>query len=214
MESLPTGYGGGGGLSFGMAGAVTDTQTFSFANAFPQFAFTVDDTQIIGDHDNNPVTPPQMIKDLGNSNGVLDVPDLGSQVMRIFYQDQITDITQARIDGAFEFEDGRLQFGVETRAMEMSQKGSEAYFPNGDWGVANPGEVPDDLVQPFCTSCEFDDFNIGNASRIGFKGDTVGLAEWAADDLQLRSGRVDRLSRLPHRRRRHAGVLRAVRHEG
>lgn len=180
MESLPSGYGGGGGLSFGMAGAVTDTQVFSFANAFPQFAFTVDDTQIIGDHDNNPATPPQLIKDLGNSNGVLDVPDLGSQVMRIFYQDQITDITQARIDGAFQFEDGRLQFGVETRAMDMSQKGSEAYFPNGDWGVANPGEVPDDLVQPFCTSCEFDDFNIGNASRVGFKGDTVGLAEWAA----------------------------------
>jgi TonB-dependent receptor len=64
--------------------------------------------------------------------------------------------------------------------MEMSQKGSEAYFPNGDWGVASPGEVPDDLVQSFCTSCEFEDFNIGNASRVGFKGNTVGLAQWAA----------------------------------
>ena len=82
-------------MAASMAGAVTDTQTFNFSSAFPQFAFTVDDTQIIGDHDNNPATPPQVIKDLGNSNGVLDVPDLGSQVMRIFYQDQITDITQA-----------------------------------------------------------------------------------------------------------------------
>ncbi len=180
MESLPTGYGGGGGLSFGMAGAVTDTQTFNFDSAFPVFSFTADDTEIIGDHDNDPMTPDQVVKDLGNSNGVLDVPDLGSQVMRIFYQDQITDITQARIEGSLDFEEGRLQFGVETRAMEMSQKGSEAYFPNGDWGVANPGEVPDELVQPFCTSCQFEDFNIGNASQIGFKGDTVALANWAA----------------------------------
>jgi TonB-dependent receptor len=180
MESLPSGYGGGGGLSFGMAGAVTDTQTFDFSGAFPVFSFTVDDSEIIGDHDNDPLTPDQVIKDLGNDNGVLDVPDVGSQVMRIFYQDQITDITQARFDGTLEFEDGRLQFGVETRAMEMSQRGSEAYFPNGDWGVANPGEVPDELLQPFCTSCEFDDFSIGDASRVGFKGDTVGLANWAA----------------------------------
>jgi TonB-dependent receptor len=180
MESLPSGYGGGGGLSFGMAGAVTDTQTFDFSGAFPVFSFTVDDSEIIGDHDNDPLTPDQVIKDLGNDNGVLDVPDVGSQVMRIFYQDQITDITQARFDGTLEFDDGRLQFGVETRAMEMSQRGSEAYFPNGDWGVANPGEVPDELLQPFCTSCEFDDFSIGDASRVGFKGDTVGLANWAA----------------------------------
>ena len=180
MESLPTGFGGGGGLSFGMAGAVTDTQTFDFSRGFPVFSFSVDDSEIIGDHDNDPMTPDQVIKDLGNDNGVLDVPDLGSQVMRIFYQDQVTDITQARLDGTFGFEDGRLQFGVETRAMEMSQKGSEAYFPNGDWGVANPGELPDELLQPFCTSCQFDDFNIGDASRVGFKGDTVGLANWAA----------------------------------
>jgi TonB-dependent receptor len=180
MESLPDGFGGGGGLSFGMAGAVTDTQTFNFSQAFPTFVFTVDDTEIVGDHDNNPATPNQVIKDLGNNNGVLDVPDLGSQVMRIFYQDQITDITQARIDGSLELEEGRFQFGIETRAMEMSQKGSEAYFPNGDWGVANPGEVPDDLINAFCTSCQFEDFNIADASRVGFKGDTVALAQWAA----------------------------------
>jgi hypothetical protein len=41
--------------------------------------------------------------------------------MRIFYQDQITDITQARIDGSFDFEDGRLQFGVETRDGDVAK---------------------------------------------------------------------------------------------
>jgi TonB-dependent receptor len=174
MESLPNGFGGGSGLSFGMAGAVTDTQTFYFNNGLPQFAFEVDDSVI-------PASGSNPAKVLGNNNGVLDVADLGSQVMRIFYQDQVTDITQARVDGAFALEDGKVQFGVETRSMEMSQRGSEAYFPNGDWGVANPGEIPDDLVQPFCTVCEFNDFSIGNASRIGFKADPIPLALWAAD---------------------------------
>jgi TonB-dependent receptor len=175
MESLPNGFGGGSGLSFGMAGAVTDTQTFWFNNGLPQFAFTVDDSVIPASGAN----PPKV---LGNNNGQLDVADLGSQVMRIFYQDQITDITQARLDGSVNFENGALMFGVETRSMEMSQRGSEAYFPNGDWGVARPGEIPDDLVSAFCTVCQFEDFGIGSASQVGFKGDPRPLALWAAQE--------------------------------
>jgi TonB-dependent receptor len=173
MESLPDGFGGGSGLSFGMAGALVDTQTFYFNNGLPHFAFTVDDTVI-------PASGQNPAKVLGNGNGQLDVADLGSQVMRIFYQDQVTDITQARLDGGFEFEDGKFQFGVETRTMEMSQKGSEAYFPNGDWGVARPGEIPDDLVSPFCTVCQFEDFSLGDASRVGFKANPIPLAAWAS----------------------------------
>ena len=172
MESLPTGYGGGGGLSFVVAAPVTRTQTFHFNNGFPLLAYTVDDTVI-------PASGGNPAKTLGNGNGELDIPDLGSQPMRIFYQDQVTDITQARLDGTFKFEDGTFQFGVETRAMEMSQKGSENYMPLGDWGIANPGEIPDDLVQNFCVVCQFDDFNTTGAARTGFKADPIPLAEWA-----------------------------------
>jgi TonB-dependent receptor len=180
MESLPTGWHGSGGVIFVVAGAVTDTQAFEFNNGLPKFQYTVDDSVIMGDADNNPATPDTVIKSLGNNNGVFDIPDLGSQPLRLFYQDQVTDITQARLDGALEFEDGKIQFGIETRSMEMNQKGSENYFQLGDWGIAAPGEIPDDLVQNFCVVCQFDDFNHSGIATTGFKANPIPLAEWAA----------------------------------
>ena len=181
MESLPTGWNGSGGVIFVVAGAVVDTQAFEFNNKLPKFQYTVDDSFIMGDADSNPATPDTVIKTLGNNNGVLDIGDLGSQPLRLFYQDQVTDITQARLDGGFEFEDGKVQFGVETRSMEMHQRGSEAYFPLGDWGIGTPGEIPDDLVQNFCVVCQFDDFSNSDIAQVGFKANPIPLAEWAAD---------------------------------
>jgi TonB-dependent receptor len=174
MESLPEGFGGGGALSFVVAAPVTRTQTFFWNNGFPRFDFTVDDSVI-------PASGSNPAKVLGNNNGILDIPDLGSQPMRVFYQDQVTDITQARLDGSLDFENGRFQFGVETRAMEMRQRGSEAYFALGDWGIARPGEIPDELVQNFCVICEFDDFNTSGTASTGFKANPIPLAQWAAE---------------------------------
>ncbi len=45
--------------------------------------------------------------------------------------------------------DSRVQFGVETRAMESRQRASNAQMTLGDWGVARPGELPANLLQPF-----------------------------------------------------------------
>ena len=75
----------------------------------PKFQYTVDDSFILGDDDDDPNTPDVPIKSLGNNNGVLDIGDLGSQPLRLFYQDQVTDITQVRLDGGFNFEDGNVQ---------------------------------------------------------------------------------------------------------
>ena len=44
----------------------------------------------------------------GNSDYTFDQTSLGSQVLRIAYQDQNTDIKQARIDGKFKFEGGSI----------------------------------------------------------------------------------------------------------
>ena len=160
MESLPTGYGGGGGLSFGVAGAVTDTQAFSSTASSRCSQYTVDDTEIIGDTTTIPrrrrrSSRPRQRQRRARRRRISAVRSCG------FSTRTRSPTSRRRASTApSSSKTARLQFGVETRAMEMSQKGSEAYFPNGDWGVANPGEMPDDLVQNFCGSCEFDDFNI------------------------------------------------------
>ena len=57
----------------------------------------------------------------GNADYTFDTSSLGSQILRINYQEQNTDIKQGRLDGKFTFENGStFGFGVETRAMEIA----------------------------------------------------------------------------------------------
>jgi TonB-dependent receptor len=119
----------------------------------------------------------------GDPNYAFTLADLGSQYLRINYQEQTSDITQARIDGNLRFEnDSRVQFGVETREMESSQRASNAQMTLGDWGVASPGELPANLLQPFSLVGEFNDFSTAGAPRSGWKGNANALAQWAAEN--------------------------------
>jgi TonB-dependent receptor len=163
MKSLPTGPTGGTEVAISIAGPVVFDQTFHYTNGLPTANYTLNDTR----------------SDL-NGNGTFDEPDLGTQPMRVWYTDQVTEIKQGRLDGALDFDDGRVQFGVETRKLEMSQKDSENYFPLGDWGIANPGEIPADLVQPFNYAGQFEDFDATGGDTNGWKGNGQALAEWAA----------------------------------
>ncbi len=117
----------------------------------------------------------------GNSNFSFDETNIGSQILRINYQDQETDLTQARLDGTLEFDQGRFQFGVETRALESSQRASAANLTLGDWGVTDTGTVPDmvALLRPFSLVNAFDDFNAVGAPVGGWKGNANELAQWA-----------------------------------
>ena len=54
----------------------------------------------------------------GNNNGVYDAGDMGSQVVRVFYADQINQIDEIRLDGVLKFDEGHFDFGVQARAME------------------------------------------------------------------------------------------------
>ncbi|MEP7243290.1 MAG: TonB-dependent receptor [Gammaproteobacteria bacterium] len=162
MKSLPTGSTGGTELTISIAGPVTRTQTFNYNSGLPIMSYTLDDSK-------------------GNNDGVFDEADLGTQPMRVFYQDQATEIQQGRLSGTLEFDNGRFNFGVETRAMEMNQKGSQAYFALGDWGIAHPGEIPANLVQAFNLAGEFNDFNTAGADTQGFKANAQALGQWAAD---------------------------------
>ncbi|HEU4603313.1 MAG TPA: TonB-dependent receptor [Steroidobacteraceae bacterium] len=120
----------------------------------------------------------------GNSDFSFDASSLGSQVMRLNYQAQETEIKQARLDGTLDFSnDGRLQFGVETRKMEMTQRSSGGYMALGDWGVGKVGQEQGmvDLLSPFSLTGAFDDWNPNGAPTGGWKGNADQLGIWATE---------------------------------
>jgi TonB-dependent receptor len=161
MESLPSDPVTGGGET-----------TFSFAGRTPSFT-----EQVFFFNDGLPIASRIVA---GNPNYTFTPAELGTQVLRVNYQDQVTDITQARLDGVLQFEDtGSLQFGIETRAMEMTQRGSDNFMTLGNWGVASVGEIPTDLLIPFSLVNEFEDFSVAGAPVGGWKGNANDLALWA-----------------------------------
>jgi TonB-dependent receptor len=120
----------------------------------------------------------------GDSNYTFGPSSLGSQILRIAYQEQRTNVNQARIDGEFKFEGGStFGFGVETRAMETHQRASGSNLTMGDWGVGDTGNVPDmvALLTPFSLTGAFDDFNPVGAPTGGWKGNANVLGQWALD---------------------------------
>lgn len=118
----------------------------------------------------------------GDPNFAFTPEHLGSQYLRINYQEQVSETTQARIDGNLKFDNGsRVQFGIETRAMESHQRTSNAQMTLGDWGVARPGELPPDLLRQFSLIGQFEDFGTGGVPRSGWKGNANDLAAWAVN---------------------------------
>lgn len=99
----------------------------------------------------------------GNANGVLDLPDLGSQVARSTTSRQVQTTDEVRFDGAWELgDDDIVGFGASYRNNDMNQTRIDTYQPLGDWGVANVGDVQQyagSVVTPFCLACEFNHFD-------------------------------------------------------
>ncbi len=128
----------------------------------------------------------------GNSDYTFDTSSLGSQILRINYQEQNTDIKQGRIDGKFTFENGStFGFGVETRAMQAHQLNSDSNLTMGDWGVGDAGQVPAmvALLTPFSLTGAFDDFTPVGAPTGGWKGNANDLGLWAINSGVSSTGR-------------------------
>ena len=95
------------------------TQTFQFNNGLPVASRT-----LFPDAVRRVCRTPA-----ATTNYAFRRASLGSQVLRIAYNDQTTDIKQARLDGKFEIsDDDTLGFGFETRAMDSRQRGSTGYM--------------------------------------------------------------------------------------
>lgn len=118
----------------------------------------------------------------GSLNADFTSDQVGSQVVRIWYQKQQSEITQGRINGTLEFDEGRFRFGVDTRKVTMTRQDSNTYAELGHWGVDNAGFEPGmiALMHPISITNQFNDFNANGAAPGAWTGDAAQLAAWAA----------------------------------
>ncbi len=115
-----------------------------------------------------------------NPNGVLDQDDVGTSILDMNFNSQETDITQVRIDGIYEFDEGSVNFGVESRDMESTSLQALTRRTMGNWGIENPGELPAGFLTPFSFADEFDDYNTSGIFTQGFTGSVAQVGAFAA----------------------------------
>lgn len=139
---------------------------------------------------------PTLADAVANTNGTRN-PDfaadqLGSQMLRIWSTEQESEVRQARLDGTLEFDNGRFQFGIDTRQTEMSRRTSYGEAVLGDWSASDAGGIPGmvELLQPFSLTGLFDDFNAGGAAPGAWRGDAAALARWGLGHTHPVNGRV------------------------
>ena len=163
-EAQPHNPRGNSSTLFSMAYKGVADQTMTIVDGFPQQNVTFNDN------------PPN-----GNGNGILDLPDLGTQVARSVTSSQEQTLGEARFDGIWDVgDDDRVSFGAGYRDSDMKQSRIDTYDALGDWGVGAIGDVAAraaNLVQEYCLVCQFKDYNTGSTgvSLTAFRGDATKL---------------------------------------
>jgi TonB-dependent receptor len=159
-ESLPDGgKSGSNDIAVSMGVPTQVSHSLDFQNKTPLFRATFDTVNY------------------GNKNGVDDAGDIGSQPVRLGYSDQISKIDEYRIDGTYKFDDGHIDFGIQSRSMESGNKSSSRYMAMGDWGIAKVGDIPANMIQPF-NLANFDSLKTGASYQGGYKGNAEEIAEY------------------------------------
>lgn len=133
----------------------------------------------------------------GTVNPDFPPEQIGSQVLRINSQRQETEVKQGRIDGEYNFDDGRFLFGVDSSNVTMKRmQATEAYSTLGDWGVANTGNEPglQELLTPISIIGMFEDWNTNGAARGAWRGNATAGALWAGDFYGAQTYRNDQLA--------------------
>ena len=150
--------------NLGLGANVVRGQGVDFSGEFPIMYVDFDDVS----------------RDNLNGNGVLDQDDVGTSILDMNYSSQDTEITQARLDGTYVMDNGSINFGIESRAMESTSLQSLTRHTMGNWGIENPGELPAGSLTPLDLASEFDDFNTGGMFSQGFTGSVSEIGAFAA----------------------------------
>jgi TonB-dependent receptor len=165
QTSRPYGRGGVGEIAFTMALGNLNGQTWDYSKDLPLYTMSIGDS-----------APTSK----GNHNGIADVGDVGSQILRTWSQWQKTEVDQLKIEGEWEFGGGKFQFGVERKTMDLLRQSSgQRYMAMGDWGVGYPGDIPDELISQYHWGNFFNDFNTND--MFVSRGDAFELATWASN---------------------------------
>ncbi|MFT4939793.1 MAG: TonB-dependent receptor [Paraglaciecola sp.] len=160
-------------IRFNLAGATAGWQTVDFTQAIPAASILIEDT----------------IKG-GNGNGIFDKADIGSQVTQTDKSNQKSSVDQIRFEGQWLGDDLTIDFGVGYITTEMRQTRQASTDALGDWGVTNPGDIPEGLFQQSCTACAFEDHDISGvegADALSPGGPTIplGSVSFGGDPLTL-----------------------------
>ena len=138
---------------------------------------------------------PSTADAIAGTNGVVNPGfqegEIGTQVLRVNAQTQISEIKQARVDGEWNFDHGRFQFGVDANKSTTHRiQAAEAYSTLGDWGVANVDRDTAgglmDLLQPVSIVGLFDDYSAN--SWPAWRGNAGELAQWASREYGVGLG--------------------------
>jgi TonB-dependent receptor len=168
---------GASSIRVGMGAPVVSSHSVDWRSGFPDQQYTMNDAL------------------RGNGNGTLDVGDLGSQVGRLTFSSQKQRLDEIRLDGEWEFDTSRFDFGVDYRTSKMTQSKVDTMQTLGDWGIGDPGDIEQfapGVVEAFCLGCLFSDYTPGDAET-AFRGNAVDLyralsAGYAANPVNV-SGR-------------------------
>ncbi|WP_416307292.1 TonB-dependent receptor [Neptunicella sp. SCSIO 80796] len=165
MHSRGTGPYGTGSVRMALANPTVESREWFFGGEFPTYLNQYDDS--LG---GNPGFPP-------NTNGQVDNGDVSSTMFNLRQADQKSTVTQIKLDGTYLFDNGRFDFGIETRDMESHSLNYAAEnIALGNWNGGYPGEFGE-LVQPFDIQGEFDDWNPRDGH--GFIANAVDMYEAA-----------------------------------
>lgn len=157
------------------------SQEFTFNNGLPIMARTF-----------FPTIADAVANTNGTTNADFTASELGSQMLRIWSFEQESEVKEARLDGALEFDNGRFQFGVDTRTTEMNRKNGYGEAVLGNWSASDAGAIPGmvDLLRPFSMTGLFNDFSTSGAAGGAWRGNAAALAQWGLGATNPVNGNV------------------------
>jgi len=155
----------GSWLNTGLGANISNGQGVDFSTELPTMIINFDDCD-----------PGRGL----NCNNTLDQDDIGTSILDMNVAKQETDISQFRLIGTYEFDEGSIEFGVESRSMESHSLQSLTRHTMGNWGVENPGELPEGFLTPINFTEGFDDYATNGAFNQGVTGSASQVGAWAA----------------------------------
>ncbi|WP_331344130.1 TonB-dependent receptor [Cellvibrio sp. UBA7661] len=171
MHSRGTGPHGTGSIRMALAAPVVVEREWFFGGEFPTYLNVYDDSRR--------QRPQSAIDEQAwTPNGMVDPSDLSSTMLNLDQADQLSSVTQIKLDGRYELDNGHFDFGIESREMESNtRRYASGNISLGNWDGNYPGEFGS-LVRPFDLQGEFDDFS-PKAGGYGFIANAAELYEAA-----------------------------------